>query len=298
MMSWEEAQSLYLEAMREKHRPLTLRHTCFGLAHLRKWSQLESPLQVQPRHLQGYLEMHTARVKLETAWSYLLRLKPFFAWATRARLLSWDPSLEFRAPKPPERLPYHPSGDQMRAWLDALCPQSTLERALVETAYGTGLRLRELHGLDVDDLALELQELTVREGKGGFSRRVPLGDFLVGVLRDYLENIRPQRLKTAQQKGMWLNYHGNRLSAGAIAEKIVESAGKQGFTNLTPHSLRHAFATHLLENGAPLRAVQLMLGHQTLQATQVYTQILPQELQKTYRRSHPRARRRRKSCRS
>jgi len=291
MLGWEEAISRYVEAMRERRRPLTLRHIRSELARFQEWSQLESPLQVQPHHLQSYLEMHTSRVKLETAWSYLLRLKPFFAWATKVRILNWDPSVKFRAPKPPKQLPRHPSAAKMQAWLEALSPQQTLDKALIETAYGTGLRLRELHGLNVDDVELELHELEIREGKGGSPRRLPLGGFLVGVLRDYLENIRPKRLQTTQEKAMWLNYEGNRLSAGAIADKIVDSARQHGVSKISPHSLRHAFATHLLENDAPLRAVQLMLGHATLQATQIYTHIQPQELHKTYRRSHPRARR-------
>ncbi len=298
MVTWEEAQQRYLEAMREKRRPLTLRHTRFELARFQEWSRLESPQQVQPHHLQSYLEMHISRVKLETAWSYLLRLKPFFAWATRARLLHWDPSLEFRAPKRPERLPRLPSASQMKAWLEALASQPTLEKALIETAYGTGLRLRELHGLDVDDFELELHELEIREGKGGAPRRLPLGLHLVGVLREYLELVRARRHKNTQEKAMWLNYEGNRLSAGAIGEKVVDSAQQHGISKISPHSLRHAFATHLMQNDAPLRAVQLMLGHATLQATQNYTQILPQDLQKTYRRSHPRARRIKKSCKS
>lgn len=296
MLGWEEAISQYVEAMKERRRPLTLRHTCTGLAKFQEWSQLESPLQVQPQHLQQYLEMHASRVKLETAWSYLLRLKPFFAWATKARLLNWDPSLEFRAPKSPKRRPPIPLVAQMQAWLKALSEQPSLERALIETAYGTGLRLHELFALDVDDLELELHELEVREGKGGAPRRLPLGVFLVGILRHYLDSIRSQRGQNAQERAMWLNYEGNRLSAGAIAEKIVKSASKHGLSQISPHSLRHAFATHLMENNAPLRAVQQMLGHATLQATQIYTHILPQELQKTYRRSHPRARR--KPCKS
>jgi len=298
-MTWEEAERAYLEAMHQRRRPLTLRHTQFQLRSFRQWSQLESPLQVQPRHLQGYLEAHASRVSLETAWSYLQRLKPFFAWASRIRLLQWDPSAEFRAPQRAKKLPKHPSAAQMQAWLEALHPDQTLEKALVETAYGTGLRLRELYALDTDDFALEAHELTVREGKGGFSRQLPLGVFLVGVLREYLQSVRPQREKNTRERAMWLNYEGNRLGAGAIAIKIVESAQKHGIEKLSPHSLRHAFATHLLENGAPLRALQVLLGHQSLQSTQIYTHILSGELHKTYRRSHPRARRRRKKpCKS
>ncbi|MFN8611654.1 MAG: tyrosine-type recombinase/integrase [Vulcanimicrobiota bacterium] len=297
MVSWEESILRYVEAMRDRRRPLTLRHARTQLLHFRDWSQLDSPLQVQPQHLQAYLEMQAQRVKLETAWSYLLRLKPFFAWATRARILQWDPGVEFRAPRPPKRRPRYPSAAKMQAWLEALAAQQTLERTLVETAYGTGLRLHELFALDVDDFELDLYELEIREGKGGSPRRLPLGVILAGVLRKYLETVRPQREKSLE-KAMWLNYEGNRLSAGAIGEKIVESAQQHGIAKISPHSLRHAFATHLLENGAPIRAVQLMLGHATLQATQIYTHILPQELQKTYRRSHPRARRCKKPCKS
>ena len=299
MMTWEESESAYLEAMRSHRRPLTLKHTRLQLLRFKKWSQLESPLQVQPQHLQAYLEMQAHHVKLESAWGYLERLKPFFAWATRARLLPWDPSAEFHAPRRAKKLPKHPSAAKMQAWLEALAPHQTLDRVLIETAYGTGLRLRELHGLDVDDFALENHELTVREGKGGFSRKLPLGLFLAGLLREYLKSVRPQRHREkSQEKAMWLNYEGNRLSAGAIADKIVDSAQQHGIAKISPHALRHAFATHLLENGAPLRALQVMLGHQSLQSTQVYTHILSGELFKTYRHSHPRARRIKKSCKS
>lgn len=295
-ISWEEAEQLYLQAMGSRRRPLTLRHIRHQLKHFREWSLLSFPDQVQPQHLQAYLEMNCQRVLLSTAWDYLLRIKPFFGWLTRAGLLHWDPSLDFKAPKPVRRLPRHPSAKKMRAWLEAT-GSGSLEKVLLETLYGTGLRLRELHGLNVQDFDLVGQEVQIREGKGGHPRRLPLGTFLTGLLRNYLETLRPGRLQSVSEKAMWLNYQGNRLSAGAIADKIVESAQKHSIAKITPHTLRHAFATHLLENGAPLRAVQVMLGHQTLQATQIYTQILPQELQRVYARTHPRARRK-KPCKS
>jgi len=289
-MNWAQAEARFLEAMRDRLRPLTLQHIQGRLAHFQSWSGLLRPDQVQAIHVQGYLESLLQGLSRQTAWGYLLRLKRFFQWATRADLLLWDPMADLKAPRFPRRLPRVRASGQVRCWLESFA-LDTRERALLEVFYGTGLRLVEATALNVEDLELDRCELRLRETKGGSPRILPLGPALVTVLRNYLENVRPERLR-GPEKALWLNDQGGRLSYGVVNDIVRRCAREFGLKRVSCHSLRHAFATHLLEGGAPLRAVQILLGHRSLLATQIYTHILPQELRKTYRRCHPRARRR------
>lgn len=289
-MNWEQAEACFIQAMRDQLRPLTLERIQGRLAHFREWSALAGPGEVQPAHLRAYLEELSQKTTIETAWSYLLRLKRFFRWATRAELLLWNPMADLKAPRFARRLPRVLTSDQVRAWLESFA-LDTRERAVLELFYGTGVRLAEAAALDINDLELERGELHLRETKGGNPRVMPMGPALVSVLRHYLAENRPLRLQRPEN-ALWLNEQGGRMSYGTLNSIVRRCARDFHLKHVSCHSLRHAFATHLLEGGAPLRAVQILLGHRSLLATQVYTHILPGELRKTYRRSHPRARRR------
>lgn len=290
-MSWDDAEQQFLEAQRNRLRPLTLQHIRRQLRHFREFSQLPVPSQVQEKHLLDYVKALSQKTSLNTAWGYVYRLRSFFRWATRARILIWDPTAELDIPR------Y--SGNPKRVLglvevegLLRLAEPNARNLAILEVFYGTGLRLGELAALDVPDLELSQRYLRLREAKGGNPRLVPLGDHLVTVLRHYLNETRPQWLQDVTETALWLNPKGARLSYAVLNDVVRQLGKKAGLPGVSAHSLRHAFATHMLERGAPLRLVQILLGHRSVLATQVYTHILPQELLRMYRRTHPRARRR------
>lgn len=289
-MNWEQAEACFIEVNRNRLRPLTLDRIQGRLAHFREWSGLSGPGEVQPSHLRAYLEELLQKNTPRTAWGYFLRLKRFFRWATRADLVLWNPIADLKAPRFARRLPRILTAERVRAWLESFA-LDTRERAVLELFYGTGVRLAEAAALNVDDLELDRGELHLRETKGGNPRTLPMGPALVSVLRHYLEHNRFLRLKRPES-ALWLNDQGGRMSYFTLNCIVRRCAREFDLKRVSSHSLRHAFATHLLEGGAPLRAVQILLGHRSLLATQVYTHILPGELRKTYRRTHPRARRR------
>jgi integrase/recombinase XerC len=186
------------------------------------------------------------------------------------------------APRPRGR-PY--GSTELRQTLEAR------ERAALELLYSSGLRVGELAALDVDDLRLELGLVTVRRGKGGRSRVVPVGESAAAALAAYLQ-VRHRLLspQDPDQPALFLNRRGGRLSTRSL-QRVVDQrrAGLSVGRRVSPHSLRHAMATHLLESGADLRSVQEMLGHKSLSTTQKYTHLTVDHLLAVYDRAHPRA---------
>jgi integrase/recombinase XerD len=206
-----------------------------------------------------------------------------------------DPARAVSPPTIPSRLPKAISIPQVERLLEAASLGDTTEslrdRALLEVLYGTGARISEAVGLDVDDL--DLEEAVVRLfGKGGKERLVPIGSYAVTALQAYAVRARPAL--AARGRGtpaMFLNRRGARLgrqSAWAVVQQCARRAGISG--HVSPHTLRHSFATHLLEGGADVRVVQELLGHASVTTTQIYTMVTAQQLREVYAHSHPRAR--------
>ena len=163
------------------------------------------------------------------------------------------------------------------------------DRAMLELLYATGMRVTELINLKVEDVNLIMGFVRVF-GKGNKERIVPLGETIIDILETYIETVRPQLLKKTVTDNLFLNMHGKPLSRQAIWKMIKQNGVKaEIFKTLTPHTLRHSFATHLLENGADLRAVQEMLGHADISTTQLYTHVSKSQIRKIYNQFHPRA---------
>ncbi len=211
-----------------------------------------------------------------------------------------DVTRELRPPKPAARLPKAPSIEQTIALLDAAGgdePQRIRDRALLELLYATGARISEALALDVDDLATVLHEgagVIVLTGKGAKQRIVPLGGYARAAIEEYLVRVRPEFAASARRASpaLFLGVRGGRLSrqhAWLIIRAAGERAGLEADT-LSPHTLRHAFATHLLQGGADVRVVQELLGHASVATTQIYTKVTADLLQEAYRQAHPRAR--------
>ncbi|WP_084764025.1 site-specific tyrosine recombinase XerD [Knoellia subterranea] len=209
--------------------------------------------------------------------------------------LEVDPAAAVSPPPPPSRLPKAISVGEVERLLDAAAvgdtPASLRDKALLELLYGTGARISEAVGLDIDDVDTEAGVVRL-EGKGGKQRLVPLGSFARESLTAYL--VRGRATFAAKGRGtpaIFLNQRGSRLSrqsAWSILRAAAERAHLDG--HLSPHTLRHSFATHLLEGGADVRVVQELLGHASVTTTQVYTLVTVQQLREVYAQSHPRAR--------
>jgi integrase/recombinase XerD len=225
-----------------------------------------------------------------------ISLRGLYRFLAREGEIPSDPTERLGVPRRGRPLPKAISVEDVAALVEA--PPPTLlgrrDRALLETLYGAGLRISELVGLDVDDVDLEGRWALARGGKGGRDRRVPLGGAAVRALEDYLIRSRPElarRARGASAAGaLWLNSRGARLSRQGgwkIIATHARAAGLEG--KVSPHVLRHSFATHLLDGGADVRVVQELLGHASLATTQVYTLVTDPHLVEVFRSAHPRA---------
>lgn len=222
-----------------------------------------------------------------------------------------DPAQSVAPPAPPSRLPKAISLHEVERLLDAASqrdpPVSLRDRALLEVLYGAGLRISEAVGVDLDDLDLggtrdgevggeqrtsEHRDAVVRVlGKGGKQRLVPLGSYAVRALSDYLVRARPELARRGQgTPAVFLNLRGRRLSRQSAWAVIQAAAERAGLDHVSPHTLRHSFATHLLDGGADVRVVQELLGHASVTTTQIYTLVTVQQLREVYAQAHPRAR--------
>ncbi|TNC31298.1 site-specific tyrosine recombinase XerD [Mumia zhuanghuii] len=224
----------------------------------------------------------------------LVAARGFHKFAVREGAVGRDVAAEVKPPAPPRRLPKALPVEDVEAVLDAAgAPGTELairDRALLELLYGTGARISEAVGLDVDDLDLDASQVLLR-GKGGKQRVVPVGRFAVDAVRSYLDDVRPGLVSARANGGaVFLNSRGGRLSrqtAWAVLAKAAQRAGVG--VEVSPHTLRHSFATHLLDGGADVRVVQELLGHASVTTTQVYTLVTIDKLREVYATAHPRA---------
>jgi integrase/recombinase XerD len=205
-----------------------------------------------------------------------------------------DPAHEVRPPATPKRLPKAISVGEVERLLEAASvggtPGGVRDRALLELLYGSGARIGEAVGLDVDDLDLDAALLRLR-GKGSKERIVPVGSYAVGAVQAYLVRVRPDLASRGRgTPAVFLNVRGGRLSrqsAWTVLQAAAERAGLAA--HVSPHTLRHSFATHLLEGGADVRVVQELLGHASVTTTQIYTRVTADTLREVYAAAHPRA---------
>lgn len=233
-------------------------------------------------------------------------LRGFHGFMLNERLSSTDPTENLENPRLARPLPKALSITQTRALLEAFSgedPASLRSRALLETLYASGARVSEVCALDVDDLGVladsEAEDseenpitLVTVTGKGNKQRLVPLGEYAVKALEAYLVRARPQLAQKGRgSSALFLNLRGGRLSRQSAWNIIREAAEKAGIkTPVSPHSLRHSFATHMLEGGADVRVVQELLGHVNVTTTQIYTKVTATLLREVYQETHPRAR--------
>lgn len=233
--------------------------------------------------------------KQNKATSSIIRLvttlRQFYRYLMENDLLSTNPMIKISMPKKEYHLPDVLSIHEVEVLLktpDVNSPLGLRDRAILEVMYATGLRVSELIGLKLNDLHLDIG-LIQTIGKGHKERIIPIGDVAVKWVKEYLDHGRPKLIKK-NQPYLFLNFHGNPLTRQGIWKNLKAYVKQAGIIkNITPHTLRHSFATHLLESGADLRTVQVLLGHADISTTQIYTHINQQRLSEVYEKTHPRA---------
>ena len=240
----------------------------------------------------GFLQAQTTAQKAQSSITRSIStLRKFYQYLAREGRIQKDPMLQIDSPKQGRHLPAVLSSEEIERLLktpDTSTPLGLRDRAILEVLYATGLRVSELVHLKLTDLHLSLG-LIQTLGKGDKERIIPIGDVAVDWINQYLERSRNRLTKGKDSPYLFVNFHGNGLSRQGIwknLKAIVQAAGID--KDVTPHTLRHSFATVLLENGADLRIVQELLGHSDISTTQIYTHISKKHLTEVYQRSHPR----------
>ncbi|GGF08810.1 tyrosine recombinase XerD [Halobacillus andaensis] len=248
--------------------------------------------EVSRTHIMKYLHALNDKGRSSaTVARFLSSIRLYHQFLVREKITNQDPSLHIETPKKERKLPKVLSSDDVDKLLNlpAKDPLTYRNKAMLEILYATGLRVTELITLKVSDLHLTMGFVRCM-GKGSKERIIPLGDLAKEALEAYLNGPRAQLVKQKQTEELFVNQHGSRLSRQGFWKILKAVARQAGVTKeITPHTLRHSFATHLLENGADLRAVQEMLGHADISTTQVYTHVTKTRLKDVYRSYHPRA---------
>lgn len=268
-------------------------------------SQIETPDQISEQIVSSFVESlgRVSGLSASSTARILAAVRGWHKFLALEQIVSQDPAANVKPPKLPKRLPKALSLEQVVLLLDASGPDPTLsqamatdliklrDRALVELLYATGARISEVVNLDLDDI---VEPTTLRLfGKGSKERLVPVGSYAQKSLQAYLVRTRPNLV--VQGKGssaLFLNQRGTRLSRQSAWQIVSDAADVANLTaEVSPHTLRHSFATHLLEGGADVRVVQELLGHSSVATTQIYTLVTMDALRETYLLAHPRARR-------
>ena len=227
----------------------------------------------------------------------VISLRSYYNYLAKEHKLN-NPAANFKPPKIAKRLPKALSIEQILSILNIAGDDliSLRDKAMLELLYSTGARVSELINLNALDISTtsnngEVSTTVKLKGKGGKERVVPIGSYAVKAVNDYLTRSRPSLLKVSTQRSLFLNQRGGRLSRQSAWNVVAASASRAGLVEqVTPHSMRHSFATHLLDGGADIRVVQELLGHASVTTTQIYTLITIDKLRESYASAHPRSR--------
>ncbi len=245
----------------------------------------------QPQVLQFLAALKAAGLSPRSRARSLSALRTFHRFLLNEKHSEQDPTALIEAPRTLQPLPKLLSQAEVERLLNAPQGEDPLtlrDRALLEVLYATGMRVSELVGLSLGDLKLDIGCLNAF-GKGAKQRLIPLGEVAIEILQDYLHNGRPKLQSAAITEQVFLNRRGTGLSRQGFWKNLKRYALAANITQqVYPHMLRHSFATHLLENGADLRALQTMLGHADIRSTQIYTHVIQERLKQVHQQFHPR----------
>lgn len=238
----------------------------------------------------AYLNSHN--YTKSTMARHLASLKSFYRYLLKNEIILQNPLAFVATPRIPKKLPRYLEEKEMVSVLEQPVFTNDVgirDRAILELLYGAGIRVSELTSLNLENIDLGYGYLRVT-GKGNKERIVPIGREAIKSLKMYIEQARPKWTSTPQEKALFVNQKGGRLSARSVRTFVHKYCRQAGVKeDLSPHGFRHSFATHLLDHGADLRAVQELLGHQKISSTQIYTHVSNKKLRQVYRLAHPRA---------
>ncbi len=221
----------------------------------------------------------------------LASIRSFYQYEAKNKIVEKDPTEGIQSPKIEKRVPSVLTSNEVALLLDQpknVDLKGTRDKAMLEFAYATGMRVTEIISLNVEDINLESGYATCKNGKK--ERTVPIGEMSLKALKDYMINARHTMIKDENEQALFVNVNGQRLTRQGFW-KIIKYYKEQAHIDkdITPHVLRHSFATHLLQNGADLKSIQTMLGHSDILSTQIYMQFQDESLKNVYRKAHPRA---------
>lgn len=249
-------------------------------------------LKVTEETILEYMEFLREENKKESTISRsLASIRSFYQYLIRVKKIKKDPTMTIESPKINKRIPNILTSKEVELLLDQpkdVDLKGTRDKAMLEFAYATGMRVTEMISLDIDDVKLD-EGYVVCRGRSK-SRNIPLGSMSLKALKEYIDNARPYLIRDESEEALFVNVNGTRLTRQGFW-KIVKYYKEQAHIekDITPHVLRHSFATHLLQNGADLKAIQTMLGHSDISSTQVYMQFQDPGIKNEYKKAHPRA---------
>jgi len=293
-VSWDDALAAYDRDLRGRNAAeRTRRAYGVDLGQFVEWAGERAPAEIRHRDVRRYAAGLTAEgLAPTTVARKLAAVRGLFDFLVRTGRLGQNPADLVSSPKREEKLPRVLSSEQMRSLLEGIPARTPLElrdRAMLELAYSCGLRCEEIVNLDLGALDHETEQLRVL-GKGSKERLLPVGEPAQQALRRYMERGRHALATDPRETALFLSKSGRRLSGSDVTRRLglwVRQAALQA--GVSPHSLRHSFATHLLEGGADLRTIQELLGHASISTTQVYTRVDAARLRDAYAATHPRA---------
>lgn len=243
------------------------------------------------QHCRQFIETHYEQKKSKTIARYISSYRSFWNYLIKESLIQTNPWKQIKLPKRSINLPHILSTKDVLDFLNKIetkSPVGIRNKAICESLYGMGLRVGELCSLKLTDCNFDKRECIIT-GKGNYQRLVYIGDFTYKILQNYIQNSRCL-WETRDSKTLFINKHGNRLSERTIQRIIKECALKQGFNkHITPHTLRHCYATDLYKGGADLAIIKDLLGHKNLSTTEIYTHVANEDLAQTLNESHPHA---------
>ena len=236
--------------------------------------------------------LQTKGKAISTILRNLAAIKSFYQYMAREKIIEKNPALTLESPKLQKKLPKILTINEVEELLkqpDVNFPAGIRDKAMLELLYATGIRVSELTNLNISDINLDMGYIKCY-GKGSKERIVPLGSIASRCVQEYISRGRPKLMRTYEESALFVNHHGKRLTRQGFWKIIKKHTQEAKITKeITPHTLRHSFATHLLENGADLRSVQEMLGHADISTTQIYTHVTKNHLKEVYDKTHPRA---------
>ena len=278
----------------KKASPNTLSSYLRDVRQYLDWLEEEgiSPTQALHADVEAYTRSMTAKGKsAATVTRCQASLKSFYSWLIQIGQIRENPARGLSQTKVERKLPHILTSREVELFLEQPDPSDAKgcrDKAMLELLYATGIRVSELIGLDLDNINLSAG--FIRCANRGKERIIPLYQAAVRALQNYLDRVRPQMVEHPDEKALFVNMSGERMSRQGFWKIIKHYQEKAGIQkDITPHTLRHSFAAHLLENGADLHSIQEMLGHADISSTQIYTQVVSQKLKDVYNKAHPRA---------